>query len=99
MPPMRFEWDPGKEAINRRKHGLTFGDVTSLFTSGADYLEILDLDDDHDDERYIAIGPVKRGVVMVIFTERHEDTVRIISARKATRAEITLYRQHLGKHL
>ncbi len=95
---MRFEWNPGKEAINRRKHGLTFGEVISLFTSGVDYLEIPDLDHDDDDERYIAIGPVKRGVVMVIFTERHEDTIRIISARKATRTEITLYRHHFGKY-
>jgi uncharacterized DUF497 family protein len=92
---MRFAWDPATEAINRRKHGLGFGEVTSLFTSGVDYLEIPDLDHE-DEDRLIAIGPIKRGVVLVVFTERHEDTIRIISARKATRAETALYRQHRG---
>jgi uncharacterized DUF497 family protein len=95
---MRFEWDPAKEAINRRKHGLTFGEVTSLFTSGVDYLEIPDVDHADDEDRLIAIGPLKRGVVLVVFTERHEDTIRIISARKATRAETALYRQYRGDH-
>jgi len=92
---MRFEWDPAKEAQNQAKHGLVFGDITGLFSSGVDYLEIPDLEHDEED-RFIAIGPVVRGVVMVVFTERSEDTIRIISARRATKPEITLYRQHLG---
>jgi len=92
---MRFEWDPAKEAANRQKHGLSFGDVTSLFTSGTDYLELPDTVHNADEDRLIAIGPVARGVVMVIFTERHEDSIRIISARRATKTEIFLYRKHL----
>ena len=92
---MRFEWDPAKEAINLEKHGLSFGEVTGLFTSGADFLELLDTGHDYEEDRLIAIGSVARGVVMVVFTERHEDTIRIISARRATRTEIVLYRQHL----
>jgi hypothetical protein len=92
---MRFEWDPAKEAINLKKHGLSFGEVTGLFTSGVDFLELPDTGHDGEEDRLIAIGPVARGVVMVVFTERHEDTIRIISARRATRTEIVLYRQHL----
>jgi uncharacterized DUF497 family protein len=92
---MRFEWDPAKEAANRRKHGLSFGDVTGLFTSGADYLELPDTAHDGEEDRLIAIGPVARGVVLVVFSERHEASIRIISARRATRTEIALYRQHL----
>jgi hypothetical protein len=92
---MRFEWDPAKEAANRQKHGLSFGDVTGLFTSGADYLELPDTAHDGEEDRLIAIGPVARGVVMVVFTERHEDTIRIISARRASKTEILLYRQNL----
>jgi uncharacterized protein len=88
-------WDPAKEAANRQKHGLSFGDVTGLFTSGADYLELPDTAHDGEDERLIAIGPVVRGVVMVVFTERHENTIRINSARRASKTEIRLYRQHL----
>ena len=93
---MRFEWDPDKEAANRRKHGLAFGEVTGLFSSGADYLELPDLAHDDEEDRFIAIGSVARGVVMVVFTERREETIRIISARRATKSETALYRRHLG---
>lgn len=92
---MHFEWDPGKEAANLAKHGLSFGHATSLFTSGADYLEIADAAHGDDEDRLIAIGPVARGVIVVVFTERIDDTIRIISARKATRSEVLLYRQYL----
>ncbi len=94
---MRFEWDPAKEAINLKKHSLSFGEVTGLFTSGADFLELPDTGHDGEKDRLIAIGSVTRGVVMVVFTERHEDTIRIISARRATRTEI-LYRHYLDGH-
>jgi len=92
---MRFEWDPDKEVINRRKHGLSFGEVTALFTSGRDYLEIPDHEHGDDEDRLIAIGTIIRGVVLVVFTERHEATIRIISARRATRTETALYRKYL----
>ncbi len=96
LGPVRFDWDPAKEAVNRRKQGLFFGEVTTLFTGAADYLEIPDMQHDDEEDRFIDIGPIRRGIVLVVFTERFEDTIRIISARRATRAEITLYRKHLG---
>jgi uncharacterized DUF497 family protein len=40
-----------------------------------------------DEERFIAIGPISRGVVLVVWTEQDEDTIRIISARRATKRE------------
>ncbi len=88
-----------KEATNQQKHGLLFGDVTGLFTSGADYLELPDTAHDDEEERLIAIGPVARGVVMVVFTELHEYSIRMISARRATRTEVALYRKHLEGQL
>ncbi len=92
---MRFDWDPAKEEENRIKHGISFGEATALFTSGADYLEIPDEKHSEDEDRLIAIGPIHRGVVMVVFTERLEQTIRIISARRATKTEIRLYNEHL----
>ena len=92
---MKFEWDPAKEITNKAKHGLSFGTATELFTGGADYLEINDDDHSDDEMRIIAIGPIARGVIMVVFTERSEDTIRIISARRATKSEIRLYRHHM----
>ncbi len=93
---MHFEWDPKKEAANQIKHGISFGQATALFTSGADYLEIIDEGHHDQEDRFIAIGPIERGVIMVVFTERVEEVIRILSARKATRNEIRLLRQHLG---
>ena len=56
-------------------------------------------DDEHsqDEDRFIAIGPIARGVVLVVYTEPSEGVLRIISARGATKAEARLLWQHLGK--
>lgn len=75
------EWDPQKERQNVAKHGVTFKEAKSLFTSKVDFLEIYDLEHSDVEERFIAIGPIGRGLVLIVFTERTEDTIRIISAR------------------
>ena len=93
---MRFEWDPRKDEQNRRKHGLSFEQASKLFTGGADFLELFDPDHSDDEDRFIAIGPVDTDVIVVIYTERDEDRIRIISARIATRKEIALFRQTRG---
>ncbi len=92
---MRVVWDDAKNRRNKRKHGVSFEEAGVLFTRGDDYLEIFD--DGHSDEedRFIAIGPIVRGVVLVVYTERDEDTVRIVSARLATKRETDLYRTHV----
>ncbi len=72
---MKFEWDPGKDRANRRRHGISFHEVEELFTSGVDYLEIYDHEHSQDEDRYIAIGPIARGGVLVVYTERHEGVV------------------------
>ena len=67
-----------------------------LFYRGDNYLEIFD--DAHSDEedRFIAIGPVERGLVLVVYTERdEEETVRLISARWATKREAERCRRHV----
>jgi uncharacterized DUF497 family protein len=59
---VEFEWDPAKDDANRRRHGISFEEVTGLFTSGVDYLEIFDDEHSQDEDRFIAIGPIARGV-------------------------------------
>ena len=86
-----------KEEANRARHGVLFQEATELFTSGLDYLEILDEEHSQDEDRFIAIGPIRRGVVVVVFTERDEETTRIISARLATTREADLFRRHIGE--
>lgn len=93
---MEFEWDPAKADANRRRHGISFEEVTELFSSGVDYLEIFDDEHSQDEDRFIAIGSIPLGVVLVVYTETAEDVVRIISARRATKAETRLFQQHMG---
>jgi uncharacterized DUF497 family protein len=81
---MRFEWDPAKDAANRAKHGLSFEEASELFKTDADYLEIYDEEHSDKEDRFIAIGPIRRGMIVVAHTERDDDVVRIVSARMAT---------------
>ena len=60
------------------------------------FLEIFDAEHSDDEDRFIAIGPIARGVILVVYTERHEGVLRIISARGATRTETRLLLQYLG---
>lgn len=89
-------WDAAKNDVNVQKHGVSFEEAQELFLSGDDYLEVFD--DAHSDaeDRFIAIGPIARGLVLVIWTEREEDVVRIISARLATPTERTLFIAYRG---
>ncbi|MFO0635778.1 MAG: BrnT family toxin [Nannocystaceae bacterium] len=88
---MRLTWDDAKNLANQKKHGVSFEEASRLFTSGAEYLEIFDEDHSDEEERFIAMGPIKRGVVLVVSTEIGEDSLRIISARWATKRERTAY--------
>jgi hypothetical protein len=92
---VRVVWDESKSRTNRRKHGVAFEQASALFRQRDDYLEIFD--DAHSDEedRFIAIGRVAEGVILVVYTERDDETVRLISARWATKREAQLYRRRL----
>ena len=87
---------PAKEGENRRKHGISFGQVAELFTCGCDYLEMIDESHSEDEDRFLALGPIEGGIVVVVFAEPSEQTIRIISARLATTAETRLYHQEMG---
>jgi hypothetical protein len=65
MGAVLFEWDPNKDRINREKHGLSFDEVKELFTGDTDYLEIYDEEHSDEEDRFIAIGPTRAGVVVV----------------------------------
>lgn len=88
---VKFLWDPDKEAANRAKHGIGFDDVRQLFEGERDFLEIFDEEHSLVEERFIAIGPVERGIVLVVWTEPGENLLRIISARLATARERELF--------
>jgi uncharacterized DUF497 family protein len=84
----RFVWDPRKAARNLRDHRVSFEDATDVFY---DDRAVFEDDPDPDEERFTIIGMSRRGLLLVVYTERHEDTIRIISARKAADHEIRAY--------
>jgi len=88
-----FEWDEPKAAANLKKHQVSFEEAKSIFF---DDFGIQFFDDDHssDEDRFLMLG-MSSGVKLLIVChcERgHGATVRIISARKATKRESAFYR-------
>jgi len=94
---VKVSWDDAKNRANQREHGVSFEEASELFRSGRDYFEIFDDAHSVGEDRFIAIGPIRRGLVLVVWTERDEETIRIISARWATKREQALYRSHLDE--
>jgi uncharacterized protein len=90
---MRFEWDDAKAKSNAIKHGVSFEEAVSVFY---DPLAATFPDPDHSvgEPREITVGySAKLKLLLVCHTERNGSTVRLISARPATRAE---KRRHEG---
>lgn len=89
---MQFEWDPRKAARNLQDHEVSFEDAASIFD---DPLAGTIPDPEHSTEepRFITIGvtPAQR-LIVVVHTDR-ADRIRIISARRATRAEKKKYEE------
>lgn len=90
---MQFEWDETKNLENIRKHRIDFADVPRMFDNSM----LIELDErfDYGEDRWIGIGFLGNGVAVVVWTERQDNIVRIISARKANRYE----RQRLEQYL
>lgn len=85
---MKYEWDENKDSVNDKKHGIRFDEAKAVF---ADPMAIEFNDDSNDEERFIRIGMSSRGILTVVYCERAEDIIRIISARKATKQEREAY--------
>jgi uncharacterized protein len=90
---MQFEWDEVKNRSNIRKHGIDFTDAVEIFKHTV--LTAADGREDFGEDRWIAVGWMQLIVAVVVYVERSGDTIRIISARKATWPEIKRYGQAL----
>lgn len=87
-----FEWDLRKADANRRKHRVSFDEATTAF---ADPLAMLQSDPSHSvgEQRYLVLGmSARRRLLVVAFAERPPRT-RLISARRATRRERSMYEE------
>ena len=89
---MRLTWNRGKAAANRRKHKITFEEAG---TAIADPLSITGADPDHSrgEARWVTFGLSARGRLLAVVHTEESDTIRIISARLATRRERCLYEE------
>lgn len=89
---MIFDWHLEKAAANLRKHGISFHEAATVF---GDPLSTTFPDPDHSirERRYITMGMSAAGRVLVIAHADEGETVRIISARRATRRERRFYEE------
>jgi uncharacterized DUF497 family protein len=88
---MFTEWDPGKARLNARKHGISFADaVASLEDEGA--LTMRDPFSD-EEERRVSMGQDALGRVLVVVYTWRGESVRLISARKASPREHRRYEE------
>jgi len=92
-----FEWDPAKAKQNNRRHKITFELATTVFR---DINQLSMFDEDHSDneERWLTLGLDRNGILLVVVhtfkqTNDSDVSIRIISARKATRREIKQYEE------
>jgi uncharacterized DUF497 family protein len=89
---IQFIWDPIKNEENNTKHGITFEEAKSIFYDSSARL-IYDPEHSQSEDRFIMIGMSNRLRVLIVchcYKEKNE-TIRIISARKATTAEKHVY--------
>jgi len=87
-----FEWDENKNKANIRKHGIPFNEAMTVF-SDENAVVIADTDHAEQEERFIILGLSQNMRLLVVcHCYRQSDAViRIISARKANKAEAEHY--------
>lgn len=85
---MDFKWDTAKDKTNQQKHGISFEEASTVFY---DPFAKLGHDPDHSDQedRFILIGHSRKNHLLFVVHVYKESagTIRIISARKATKKE------------
>jgi len=86
---MEFEWDINKEAINLKKHGISF--VTAARVLLEKHYEARS--DRYNEVRYLAVGEAENRVLAVVYTKRG-NKYRIISARRARKNEEAVYKEY-----
>ena len=88
MADLHFTWDPVKARANLKKHGVSFDEAETVFSD--DHAIVLP-DPDHSagEERFLLVGvSAALRVLVVVHAEPEPDnTIRLISARRATRSE------------
>ena len=90
---IKFEWDATKASANLKKHPVSFEAAQSVFY-GEFAIQFFDEEHASDEERFLLLGMSSGAKLLIVcHCERgHGETIRIISARKATKHESAFYR-------
>lgn len=89
---LKFEWDAAKAHTNLRKHGVSFEQTATVFGDPFAYT-FNDPDHSMREARFITIGQSVDQLLVVVAHAERGRAIRIISARKATRHERSIYEQ------
>jgi uncharacterized DUF497 family protein len=89
---MRFIWDAKKAVKNLRKHGVSFHEAATVFR---DTLSATGLDPDHSigENRFVTFGISEAGRMLVVSHTEEDESIRIVSARLATKHERRIYEE------
>ncbi|HOY10284.1 MAG TPA: BrnT family toxin [Candidatus Omnitrophota bacterium] len=92
MDKLHFIWDEGKNKLNQKKHGISFEEAKTVFFD-ENAVEFSDPDHSQEEDRFILLGfSFKLRILIVCYCYRENDsTIRIYSARKATKNESLNY--------
>lgn len=97
MTELAFEWDENKNRINKAKHGITFEEAKTVFYDD-DAIVFDDPDHSAEEDRFLILGLSRRENLCIVShcCRGEEETIRIISARKATKNETKIYNESAG---
>ena len=89
---MKIEWDIKKASSNLRKHKVSFEEAAIALS---DPMAVTGADPDHSifEDRYVTFGVSERGRLLVVAHTEHIETIRIISARVASKGERKIYEE------
>jgi len=87
---MTYQWDPNKARANLRKHRVRFSDAVAVFE---DELAVTIEEERETEERFVTIGRDTLGQILVVVYTWRGESIRMVSARKATARERTTYEE------
>ena len=91
---MKFQWDKAKAAKNFVAHGVHFEEAQAVFDDQL-YVDFYDPDHSDHEKRFLCFGRSKAGRLLVVSYTERSNSVRLISAREATRRERKDYERGL----
>jgi uncharacterized DUF497 family protein len=92
MKDIEFEWDPQKNTLNKKAHGVSFEEAQTVFYDENARL-IPDIKHSDDEDRFIILGYSLKAHLLIVCHcyRKNDEIIRIISARKADKLESRQY--------